>query len=73
VRLISPKNASLSTSVLIVEDEPFSRFHAVNLVEDAGFIAMRLPMLTKLSQFWNRAKTYASSSRILICRDLWTA
>jgi CheY-like chemotaxis protein len=40
VRLISPKNASLSTSVLIVEDEPFSRFHAVNLVEDAGFIAI---------------------------------
>lgn len=26
--------------MLVVEDEPFSRFHAVNLVEDAGFIAI---------------------------------
>ena len=26
--------------MLVVEDEPISRFHAVNLVEDAGYIAI---------------------------------
>ena len=38
--MISKINPALQVSVLVVEDEPFSRIHAVDLVEAAGFGAI---------------------------------
>jgi CheY-like chemotaxis protein len=38
--LISKKNSSSSPYVLVVEDEVFSRIHAVDLVEAAGYRAI---------------------------------
>jgi hypothetical protein len=38
--LISKKNPSPQLLVLIVEDEVFTRFHAVDLVEAAGYRAI---------------------------------
>ena len=38
--LITTTNPSSPTYVLVVEDEPFSRIHALNLVEQAGYAAI---------------------------------
>ena len=38
--MTSKTNPALQASVLVVEDEPFSRIHAVDLVEAAGFGAI---------------------------------
>ena len=38
--MISKKNSSSRPHVLVVEDEVFSRFHAVDLVEAAGYRAI---------------------------------
>jgi CheY-like chemotaxis protein len=37
--------------VLVVEDDFFSRLHAINLVEDAGYVAVEASNATKQSQF----------------------
>ena len=38
--LITTKNPSSPIYVLVVEDEPLSRIHALNLVEEAGYAAI---------------------------------
>jgi CheY-like chemotaxis protein len=38
--LTTTTNPSSATYVLVVEDEPLSRIHALNLVEEAGYVAI---------------------------------
>ena len=58
--------------VLVVEDEFLSRLHAVNLVEDAGYIAVEASNADEAITILEARKDI----RIVfteICQDRWTA
>jgi len=60
--LISRTNSSLRPYVLVVEDDVFSRIHAVDLVEAAGYAAIEASMPMTPLPFWKCEKTSASFS-----------
>jgi hypothetical protein len=58
--------------VLVVEDENLIRLSALDMVEEAGFVARhRMPM--KPSVFWKAEMTFARSSQMFTCPAPWTA
>jgi CheY-like chemotaxis protein len=57
--MLANPNPDEPLHVLVVEDEPLSRIYASNLVEDAGFVPIQLPTLTKQFPFWKRERTFA--------------
>ena len=59
--------------VLVVEDDFLNRLHAVNLVEDAGYIAVEASNADEAITIWRHVKTYGLCLRTSICRGRWTA
>ena len=62
-----------TTNVLVVEDEMVLRMRAVDIVEDAGFTAVKLSTLMKPSPFSNRAQTSHCCFPTFKCPAAWTA
>jgi hypothetical protein len=48
----------LKPVVLVVEDEPLMRMHAVSLVADAGFETVEASNATMQSQSWRLARIF---------------
>ena len=59
--------------VLVVEDELFSRLHAVDLIERAGYAAVEAANADEAIEILEarKDKTYALFLRTSICRDRW--
>ena len=57
---------------LVVEDEPLLQMLAVEVVEQAGFVALEAEMGTKRLPCWNSARTFLCCLRTLICPEAWT-
>jgi CheY-like chemotaxis protein len=65
------RESNTATVVLIVEDEPLLRELAVEIIEDAGFVALQAANADQAVIRWRPDRISRWFSRTSICPEAW--